>query len=48
MCKKYKIEIDNIKASYEKMDIFKEKFNINTIITKLIVRRNKSNINEKI
>jgi hypothetical protein len=33
MCKKYKIEIDIFKASYEKMDISKEKLNINIATT---------------
>jgi hypothetical protein len=41
MCKKYKRKIDNFKASYEKMDIFKEKFNLNIETTELTVKINK-------
>jgi hypothetical protein len=33
MCKKYKIKIDNLNNSDEKMDIFKEKFNQNIVTT---------------
>ncbi len=48
MREKYKIEIEKANNSYEEMDIFKEKLNINIATTQLIVKKNKSNTTIKI